>query len=142
MRILNFVNFKKIIYVKIYNQLILSKIQKCKKKCKALKKRNKLYIQDVFCHVKKLAITDHLRRHDQSNHIATLIAAALNCSGNGLIRGVPPQHRLSAQRWADGMNMWPNVVRTFKRPLPGVYVYKKFVWVSVRLIKMWVKNIF
>ena len=24
--------------------------------------------------------------------------------------GVPPQHRWSAQRWADGINLWPNTL--------------------------------
>ena len=86
--------------------------------------------------------TDHLRRHDQSNHLVTSLAAALNHFGNGLIRGAPPQHPLSDQRWADDINMWPNAVGTFKRPLAGVQVYKKFVWVSIGFIKMWIKNIF
>ena len=27
------------------------------------------------------------------------------------------QHLLSAQRWADGITMWPNAVGTFNRPL-------------------------
>ena len=52
--------------------------------------------------------------------------------------GGPLQHRLSAQRWADGINVWPNAVGTFKRPLAGVWVYKKFVWV---IIEMLIKNI-
>ena len=49
---------------------------------------------------------------------------------------------MSAQRWADGIDMWPNAVGTFKRPLAGVYVYKKFVWVTVGFKKMWIQNIF
>ena len=68
--------------------------------------------------------TDHLRRHDQSNHIITSIAAAaLNCSGKAMIwvgGGGPLQHRLSAQRWADSINMWPNALGTVKCPLAGV----------------------
>ena len=36
---------------------------------------------------------------------------------------------MSTQRWADGMNMWPNAVGTFNRPSASVYVYKQFVWV-------------
>ena len=32
---------------------------------------------------------------------------------------------MSAQRWADAINMWPNAVETFKRPLAGALVYKK-----------------
>ena len=27
---------------------------------------------------------------------------------------------MSAQRWADGINMWPNAVGTFNRPLASV----------------------
>ena len=29
----------------------------------------------------------------------------------------PPQHRWSAQRWADGINLWPNAVLAFNHPL-------------------------
>ena len=29
----------------------------------------------------------HLRRHDQSNHLATSIAVALNCPGSAMVRG-------------------------------------------------------
>ena len=36
-----------------------------------------------------------------------------------MIRGVPSHHRLSAQRWADGINIWPNAVGTIKGPLAG-----------------------
>ena len=52
--------------------------------------------------------------------MVTSIAAAINWSVNALIRAVPPHHRLSAQRWADGINMWPIAVETFKRPLADV----------------------
>ena len=48
---------------------------------------------------------------------------------------------MSAQRWADGINMWPNAVGTFKRPLAGALEFKKFVWVRVGLIKVGIKNI-
>ena len=70
------------------------------------------------------------KHHDQRNHMVTSIAAALNWSGNAMIGGrgegggAHPQHRLSAQRWADGTNMWPNAVGIFNRPLAGVQVYK------------------
>ena len=56
--------------------------------------------------------------------------------------GTHLQHWLPAQRWADGINMWPNAVGTFSRPLVSVYVYKIFVWVLSRFIKMLIKNIF
>ena len=112
------------------------------------KRRNKLYYQDVYCHVNKHSIpqwtanTEDLRRHDQSNHIVTSIAAALNFCGNGLIRGVPPQHRMFAQRWADAINMWSNAVGTFKRPLAGVQVYTNcLIWVTVGFIIIWIKYI-
>ena len=48
--------------------------------------------------------------------MVTSIAAALNWSGNALIERVPPMHRLSDKRWADGINMWPNAVGTVKQP--------------------------
>ena len=64
---------------------------------------------------------------DQSNHLIASIAAALNLSGNAIIGGggVPPQHRWSAQRWADDINLWPNAVLAFNHTL-GQYLY---VWV-------------
>ena len=40
---------------------------------------------------------------------------------------------MPAQRWADRINMWPNAVGTFNRPLASVYVYKMFAWV-IKLI--------
>ena len=108
----------------------MNKIQKCKKNnVKALKKTKQALFPRCILSCKqvclqhntiKTANTDPIRRHVQSNHIVTSIAAALNCCGNGLIRGVPPQHRMSAQRWADGINKWPNALGTFKRPLAGV----------------------
>ena len=55
-----------------------------------------------------------------------------------MIWRAPLQHRLSAQRWADVINMWPNAVGTSKCPVAG----KKCVWVSVGFIKMWIKNSF
>ena len=52
MRIFNFVNLESLIYMKLYNLLILNKIQNCTiNNVKVLKKRNKLYFQDVYCHV-------------------------------------------------------------------------------------------
>ena len=33
--------------------------------------------------------------------------------------------RLSAQRWADDINMWPNAVGTFNRPLASVLGIQK-----------------
>ena len=51
------------------------------------------------------------------------------------------QYWLSAQRWADGINMWPNAVGTFNRPLASVWVYRKFVWVLSGFIEMLIKNI-
>ena len=34
-----------------------------------------------------------------------------------MVCGVPPQHRWSAQRWADGISLWPNAVLALNRPL-------------------------
>ena len=47
-----------------------------------------------------------------------------------------------AQRWADGMNMWPSAVGTFNRPSACLYAYKKFVWVLSGLIEILIRNIF
>ena len=55
MRIFNFVNVEKLIYMEQYNPLILNKIQKYKTTMlKDQKRRNYLYFQDVYCHVNKL----------------------------------------------------------------------------------------
>ena len=42
--------------------------------------------------------------------------------------GVPLQHRLSVQRWADRINMWPNAVLAFSYSL-GVNFFGGFVWI-------------
>ena len=56
MRIFIFVNFKSLIYIRLYNLLILNTMQKCKKNnVGALKKLNKLYFQEVYSHVNKFA---------------------------------------------------------------------------------------
>ena len=96
MRIFNFVNFDNLIYMKLYNLLILNKIQKCNKNnVKALKKtKQALFPRRILGYLFTVyhtfdRNTDHLRRHDQSNNIVTSIAAALNWSENGLI-GVFP----------------------------------------------------
>ena len=52
------------------------------------------------------------------------------------------QDWLSAQRWADGINIWPSAVGTFNRPSACVQVYKKFVWVLSGFIEILIKNIF
>ena len=143
MRIWNFVNFESLIYMKLYNILILNKIQRCKKNnVEALKKTKQALFPRCILSCKQVWLQHTTIWTSNTYHIVTSIAAALNCCGNGLIRGVTPQPRMSAQRWADGINMWPNVVGTFKRPSAGVLVYKKFVWITVGCITMWVKNIF
>ena len=52
------------------------------------------------------------------------------------------QHLLSAQRWADGINMWPSAVGTFNRCSACVQVYKKFVWVLSGFIEILKRNIY
>ena len=39
------------------------------------------------------------------------------------------QHQLSAQRWADGINMWPNAVLTFNHYFGVQIVYWGFIWI-------------
>ena len=59
-RIFNFVNFESLIYIKLYNLLILNKIQKCyKNNVKPLKKTKQFFFQDVYCHVNKFAVPYH-----------------------------------------------------------------------------------
>ena len=119
--------FENLIYMKIYSLLILNNLQYRKKNNVKAPKKTKLAIcercilsceQVCLLHTAhQISDTDHLGRHDQINHLLTSIAAALNRSGGG---GGPLQHRMSTQRWAVSINMWPNAVGTFKRPLPGV----------------------
>ena len=42
----------------------------------------------------------------------------LACESVGLM--IPLQHRLSPQRWGDGINMWPNAALTYNHPLDGL----------------------
>ena len=73
MRIFNFVNFENLFYMKLYSLLILKKRQKCNKN------NGKAPKQVCLHHIAhQTKDTDHLRRHDQSNHMLTSIAAALN----------------------------------------------------------------
>ena len=64
-----------------------------------------------------------------------------------MVGRVPPQHRWSAQRWADGINLWPNAVLAFYHPLGqytlgysriliNIVIYiKKCFWKSEKLKK-------
>ena len=112
MRFFHFVNFEYNLYeaISVYSLLILNKIQKLKKRnVKARKNelalfpRHILSCKEAFC---KEAFLHHTSV-DQ---------------GGG---GGSAQHLSSVQRWADGINMWPNAVGAFKRLLVGVWVYKK-----------------
>ena len=51
--------------------------------------------------------------------------------------GVPLQHRLSAQRWADGVNLWPNAVLALTHPLGEQTVCLGFS----RIVKKVFKNL-
>ena len=66
----------------------------------------------------------------------------LNWSGNALIMGLPPQHRLPAQRWVDGINMRPNAAGTFIRHLAGNLVIQKVCLGFCRIHKNVDKKIF
>ena len=65
MIIINFVNFESSICMKLYNLLILNKIQNSKKNnIKSLKKTKNLYFQDVYCHVNKFVYSiPHIDRN-------------------------------------------------------------------------------
>ena len=52
MRIFNVVDFESLIYMKLYNLLILKKKVK-KTMLRHWKGRNNLYFQDIYCHVNK-----------------------------------------------------------------------------------------
>ena len=54
---------------------------------KALKTAKLVFLPRLYCHVNKMPPPPHIRRHDQNNHLVTSIAAALNWSGNAMIRG-------------------------------------------------------
>ena len=92
MRILNFVNFDNLVHIKLYNLLISNKIQKPNKnKVKAQKKTRPALFPGRILSCKQVCLhhiahhttdTDHLRRHDQSNHRFTSIATTLNWCGN------------------------------------------------------------
>ena len=43
--------------------------------------------------------------------------------------GILLQHRLSAQRWADGITMWPNAVLTFNNHLGVHIVCLGYLWI-------------
>ena len=78
----------------------------------------------------------NLRRYGQSNHLVASIAAALNWSGNAMIRrggGGPPQHRCSAQHWANGINLWPNAVLAISHPLGQYTVCLGYSWILINV---------
>ena len=56
------------------------------------------------------------RRHYQSNHLVTLIACRPRLAWER-------DDRLSVQRWADGINTWPNAAQKLNRPL-GLFQQK------------------
>ena len=139
-RIYNFVNFENVIDISYIAQ----------------KRRNFFSFQDVYCHVNKLVYiiqhirphettnTDRSRRHDQSNHMVTSIPAALNWSGNAMIgRGAPPQHRLSAQRWADQINIAKccrNIQPSISRSLGIQTIYLGFPRIQRNVDKQYFKK--
>ena len=106
MRLFNFVNFENLLHMKPDSLLILNKLQK-RKNGKAPKKTKLALFPRRILSCKQGCLlhtahpttdSDHLRRHDQSNHMITSTAAALNWSGNAMLWGVSLQHRFSAQR--------------------------------------------
>ena len=52
-----------------------------------------------------------------------------------MIEGVPPQHRLSAQSWADGINLWSNAVLAVNHPLGEQTVCMGFSWIPINIAK-------
>ena len=95
MEMFNSVNFENLIYMNLYSLLISNKIRIYIKmnNVKALKNmkltlfpRRILSCKQDCLHIRPQN-TDRLRRHDQSSHLVTSIAAALNWSGNAIIGG-------------------------------------------------------
>ena len=50
-------------------------------------------------------------------------------------------HRLSAQRGADGINIWPSAVLTFNHPLCVQIVCLGFLWILRNIHKMIFQNL-
>ena len=129
-RLFNFVNFEN---MKLYSLPILNKILRYRKKIKALKTTKLILFPRRILSCKPDAT--HLRGHDQSNHLVTLIAAALNWSRNVMKGGVLLQHRWSAQRWADGINLWPNAVLAFNHLFGELTVCLGFVRILINIVE-------
>ena len=57
-----------------------------------------------------------------------------------MIGGVPTQHRWSAQRWANGINLWPNAVLAFNHALGQYTVCLGYCWILINVDKnIWKK---
>ena len=85
MRLFNSINFENVLHMKLYRLLVLNKIQKYRyNNFKALKTTELVLFprRTVYCHVNKMP-----PMHNQSNHLATSLAAALNWSGNVMTGG-------------------------------------------------------
>ena len=93
------------------------------------------YFQVVYCHVNKTACIIgyntlyHCLRPWDPGHMKD---TDVNWRGKVKDWGIPLQHRLSIQRWADGINMWPHAAPTFK------HLLRIQIWI-IRNIK---KNVF
>ena len=140
MRIYNFVNFENLIHMKLYSLLILRKnTKKFKNNFEAQTKTKLGLFQVLYCHVNTTIcvyntlyhILQSLRRWDQSH----MRAVAANWCLKIRTRGKHLQHRLSAQRWADGINKWPNDVGAFNRHLGIQKVCLGFPWIHRKVDK-------
>ena len=49
--------------------------------------------------------------------------------------GGTPQHRWSAQRWADGINLWPNAELAFNHPSGQYTVCLGYSWILINVDK-------
>ena len=56
--------------------------------------------------------------------LVTSMAAALNWSG-----------KLFSQRWANGINLWPNAVLALNHPLDEHTVCSEFSWILINIAK-------
>ena len=116
-------------------------IKKSKNNFKATKKSEIVILEGIYFHVNKTS-QQYIALYTTYSHVldGEIKAIATNWCLIVSTWGIHLQHWLSAQRWADGINMWANAVGTFNPPLASVQAYKKFVWVLSRFIQMLIKS--
>ena len=104
-------------------------------------KRVKLFYANVlYCHVHKTT-RQYTALYTTYSHVLDSRIKAVAANWCLIVRtwgggGVRLQLWLSAQCWANGINIWPNAVGISNRPL-GI---QKFVWVNTEFIEVLIKK--